>query len=137
MTTVPTLTPSPTLEPTVTPLPEFATSIVDLVGVWEHRMPKASEYMKINEGGTVISARGVPENLDEQPHSTSEIWFEGNQFMIKVIDSVIPGFQRCIDDIGIYEVQMMDNESLQLVLIKDTCEKRGEKILVGEWVPVQ
>ena len=67
ITPAPTAAPSSTPEPTPTPQPELATSIMDIVGVWEHPLPGISGFREFREDGTNSSAAGVIENLSEQP----------------------------------------------------------------------
>lgn len=85
----------------------------------------------------MTSAAGVIENLDEQPHSISESWFEGNRYMVNIIDSVLPDHKKCIGVVGIYEVQLLADGSLRFVVIEDECEIRARATLAGEWMPAQ
>lgn len=135
ITPTPTSSPTSTPEPTPTPQPDLATSIMDIVGVWEHPLPGASVFREIKEDGTMILASGVVENLSEQPYSTGESWFDGNRFMVKINEAVIS--KECIDVVGIYEVQMLADGSLHFVVIEDECEIRARANLAGDWVPAQ
>ena len=85
----------------------------------------------------MTSAAGVIENLDEQPHSMSESWFEGNRLMVKIIDTVLPDHKACIGVVGIYEVQMLADGTLRFVVIEDECEIRARATLAGDWMPVE
>jgi hypothetical protein len=85
----------------------------------------------------MTSAGGVIENLGEQPHSMSESWFEGNRFMVKIIDTVLPDHKACIGVVGIYEVQLLADGSLRFVVIADECEIRARATLAGDWMPAQ
>jgi hypothetical protein len=129
----PTLTP----EPTATSLPDLATNIMDIVGVWEHPLPGVSAFMEIQEDGTFISAGGVKENLADQPYMDGESWFEGNRFMVKIRDSVLPDHKTCIDLIGTYDVQLLADGSLNFVVIEDDCEIRARATLAGVWIPAR
>lgn len=133
----PTSAPSSTPEPTPTPQPVLATSMMDIVGVWEHPLPGSSVFREIKEDGTMTLASGAIENLDEQPYSMSESWFEGNQFMVKIVESVLPESSACIDIVGSYEVHLLADGSLRFVVVEDECEIRARVNLAGDWVPAQ
>ena len=137
ITPSPTSAPSSTPEPTPTPQPELATSIMDIVGVWKHQLPGSFVFREIRDDGSMTSAAGVIENLGEQPHSISESWFEGNRFMVKIIETVLPDYKKCIGVVGIYEVQLLADGSLQFVVIEDECPTRARATLSGEWMPAQ
>jgi len=137
ITPAPTSAPSSTPEPTPTPQPELATSIMDIVGVWEHPLPGSSVFREIRQDGNMTSAAGVIENLGEQPHSMSESWFEGNRFMVNIIDTVLPDHKACIGVVGIYEVQLLADGNLRFVVIEDECEIRARATLAGDWMPAQ
>ena len=137
ITPAPTAAPSSTPEPTPTPQPELATSIMDIVGVWEHPLPGISGFREFREDGTNSSAAGVIENLSEQPYTEGESWFEGNRFMINIIDSVVPDQIKCIGVVGIYEVQLLADGGLRFVVIEDECEVRARATLAGDWIPAQ
>ncbi len=137
ITPTPTSAPSSTPEPTPTPQPVLATSLMEIVGVWKHPLPDSFVFREIREDGTMISAAGVIENLDEQPHSKGESWFEGNRFMVKINDTVVPGNKICIGVVGTYEVQLLADGSLRFVVIEDECEIRARATLSGDWMPAQ
>lgn len=137
ITPTPTSAPSSTPEPTPTPQPDLATSNMEIVGVWKHSLPGSFVFREIREDGSMTSAAGVIENLDEQPHSMSESWFEGNRFMVKIIETVLPDYKKCIGVVGIYEVQLLADGSLRFVVIEDECPTRARATLTGDWIPAQ
>jgi hypothetical protein len=137
ITPTPTSAPSSTPEPTATPQPVLATSIMDIVGVWEHPLPGSLVFREIREDGTMTSAAGVKENIDEQPHSLGKSWFEGNRFMVEIIDTVLPDYKKCIGVVGIYEVQLLADGGLRFVVIEDACPTRARATLAGDWMPAE
>ena len=110
---------------------------MDIAGVWKHQLPGSFVFREIRDDGSMTSAAGVIENLGEQPHSISESWFEGNRFMVKIIETVLPDYKKCIDVVGIYEVQLLADGSLRFVVIEDECPTRARATLAGEWMPAQ
>jgi hypothetical protein len=110
---------------------------MDIVGVWDHLIPGAYLIMEIREDGTTTNAGGVIENLAEQPYTNSESWFEGNRFMVNIIDTVLPDHTECIGVVAIYEVQLLADGSLHFVVIEDECKIRARVTLAGDWIPVQ
>ena len=137
MASTPTAAPSSTPEPTPTPKPDLATSIMDIVGVWEQPVFSGSWFMEIGENGTMSLAKGVIENLDEQPYTISNSWFEGNRFMVEIIETVAPSLSACVGEVGIYEVQLLADGSPRFVAIEDECEENARETLGRDWIPVQ
>ena len=135
ITPIPTAAPSSTPESTPTPQPELATSVMDIVGVWEHPLTGSSVFREFKEDGTITLASGVVENLNDQPYSLSESWFEGTRFMVEIIDTVIN--KECIGVVGIYEVQLLADGPIHFVVIEDECEIRARVNLAGDWIPAQ
>ena len=109
---------------------------MDIVGVWEQPVFSKPWFMEIGEDGTLTVAAGVRENLSEQPYTKSESWFEGNRFMVNIIDTVLPN-KACVGLVGIYEVQLLADGSLRFAVIEDECEESGLTTLDGDWLPAQ
>jgi hypothetical protein len=135
ITPIPASAPASTPEPTPTSQPDSAASLIDFVGVWEHPSPGASVFRDIKEDGKIILTSGEIENLAEQPCSTSESWFEGNRFMVEIIDTAIN--KECIGMVGIYEVQLLADGSLHLIAIENEYDIRIRANQAGNWVPAQ
>ena len=110
---------------------------MDIVGVWEHPLHGSSVFREIREDVTMTSAAGVIENLGEQPYTEDESWFEGNRFMVEIIETVVPSLSACVGEVGIYEVQLLADGSLRFAVIEDECEESGLTTLDGDWMPAQ
>lgn len=136
-TEIPTRTPRPTLTPlptstTQTPDPVLrqVVSPEDLVGVWGY-CASASDcyYYQYNEDGTYYgSATASRERLENAPSITGEFWFEGNQLYLNVIEDTLTEVWSCIGNIGVYEVQLLENGMLRFELIEDECGIRSEDL---------
>jgi len=137
LTPAPAAAQSPTPEPTATPPPDLAAGFMEIAGVWEHLLPGVSVFMEIRQDGTFITAGGVKENLVEQPYTNGESWFDGNRFMVEIKDTVLPDHKTCIDLVGVYEVQLLPDGTLNLVVIEDECEIRARATLAGAWIPAR
>lgn len=121
-TAVPPIT-TPTSEPpTSIPTPAFtlATSITDVVGVWQS--PTKGLYFRFFEDGILHQAHSL-DRLDTEPYAISEIWFEEAQMYLK--EKAVSGVPSCGDDPAIYEVHLLSGGYIRIVKVHDKCSPRA------------
>lgn len=125
-------TPSPTTTEAVqTFQPGPITSFEDIAGTtYQSQGPDIPSYFYFFEDGTwhVSSLRS---QVEKYPLGILETRFEGT----KVFLTSIRG--RCFgpSDGAIYEIELLENGNLQVVLIEDTCTFRSD-FFVDEWAPI-
>ncbi len=124
-------TASPTLPPpTATPTPaiKLATSADEIIGTWH----AGDNYIRFDTDGTVRQAKGA-DKLDSDPYSINSFNFEGTQLTITQIKA--SGVPDCGTAAGSYQIQLLENGSIRIVLTKDLCSARATDIR-GDYKPV-
>ena len=81
----------------------------------------------------------TPENTEDRPIVTDKFWFEGGQLFL---ETTSVGAAACEENlVGIYEVNLLENGSIQFVAIEDECVVQattlsGREGLTREYEPV-
>ena len=109
--------------------PKLASSAEDIAGTWHSTVSSAE--MQFNEDGTWVQEMG------DHTHTGLEFRFEGTRFIWK-------DFEGCTSpgaEIGIYEVELLENGNLKFTVIEDDCSTRVNNIagflsIEVEWEPV-
>ena len=122
-----TATPSPV--PSATPV--RATSAKEILGLW-HGEGRDGMYFKFEEDGTCQQTQ-VRDSLDNNPNVLCEYKFEGDQFIFTELQ--VRGVPPCEQDIGIYEVHLLENGNIKFVVVEDSCRPRVSSTAV-EHVPI-
>lgn len=119
--------------PTTVPTQAFtrATSIKDIAGTWHNEGTEM--YLRFYEDGTLHNADS-PENLENQPYATSEIRFEGTQMSLK--ETAVAGVPSCGDALGLYEVHLLPDGKIRIVIIEENCSPRASDT-AWEFEPVR
>jgi len=140
----PTAIPTP-VPPAATPTPrpptaaarptqEFtlATSAQEILGTWR----AGNYYLRFDTDGTFRAAHAL-DKLDNQPYAIVSYQFEGTKMVIA--DISVSGVPPCGEEIGSYEVRLLESGNMQILLIKDQCTQRagdiGGRARVYEPVP--
>lgn len=96
----------------------------DLAGTW---VRSTQDYYAIfNEDGT-CSGGPTQEHAEAELGPTCEFWFVGQQFHIVDIKP-FPGSaenQQCGEIEGVYNVELLDDGSLQFIIVDDECMTRA------------
>lgn len=119
-TSTPTEVPSPT--PTVTPTPVFplAVSVEDVLGTWRQR--DDGELFRFDAEGTCRQAY-TRSSLENNPKALMECWFEDAKLYLGK-DISVSGVPSCGGIIGVYEVRLRSNGTIELVALEDKCRPR-------------
>jgi hypothetical protein len=124
-------TPSPTTTEAVPTIQSsLITSFEDIAGrIYQIQGSDAPAYFYFFEDGTwhISSSQGSVEN---SPNGILETRFEGTKVFLTNIRGACGG-----PDEAIYEIGLLENGNLQVVLIEDTCTFRSN-FFVDEWAPV-
>ena len=107
--------------------PKLASSAEDIVGTWQSTV--SSLEVQFNEDGTLRAQNAAGNTVD------FEFCFEGTRFLIGP-DSC----QNLGGDIGIYEVELLDNGNLKFIVIEDdnltVVNYFAGRLIEVEWEPV-
>lgn len=142
----PTQTPLPTTEipPTPTPIPAtevpptptepvIVTSADTLVGNWEPLQDhKDVMYLQINSDGTCAQSF-LWQTLDKYPQVECEYAFEGNDLILTAVQ--LNGVPECPSPTSRYQVLLISDDQIKLVLSEDTCGPRVRSTL-GEYIRI-
>jgi hypothetical protein len=114
-----TLTPvSPT--GTSTPAYTIAASVDDIVGTWYSSFKNL--YLRFYEDRLLHQAHSI-DSLDLHPYAKCDIWFEDTQMYLK--EKKVYGVPSCGEEIGIYEVRLYSEGTIQIVKVRDRCSPRA------------
>ena len=116
--------------------PGPVSSFEDIAGTYQRLGPGNKIFLQFFEDGP-FHASANRDLVEESPSEIMETRFEGTKAYVKNSKG------RCVDEDAIagaiYEIDLLENGSLQFVLIEDTCAFRSG-MLVGAgaitWTPV-
>ncbi len=107
--------------------PKLASSAEDIAGTWQSTV--SSLEIRINEDGTLRAQNAAGNTVD------FEFCLEGTRFLI--------GYDSCQNlggDIGIYEVELLENGNLKFIVIEDdnltVVNYFAGRLIEVEWEPV-
>lgn len=124
--------PTATPAPTETPVPPLATNADDVIGLWSFGSGPRAQFFQFDEEGTFVMARGVVTNLEDSPLYFGQFLFEGGLLTFVTSDDSA----GCSGTSGTYEVRLLEQGRLALILVEDDCSLRaGERYSQG-WVPL-
>ena len=108
------------------------TSFEDIAGtIYERQGLGGQGYFHFFEDGTVHLSSN-PDLVVDRPDGIFETRFEGTKMFAKHIK----GGRRCDDNPDFtYEIHLLENGNLQLVVVEDPCKDRSGFYSV-EWAPV-
>lgn len=125
--------------------PEKADNIDDIVGTWRRVRigsdSAATDVCKFANDGTYICSFSL-EEIERNEGWKGNFWFEGTQYFDQTTDAPGGSSSLCAD-VGIYEIQLLENGNLKYVLVEDECRDRtssaagrGVEEDLIEWEPV-
>jgi hypothetical protein len=120
--------PAPTALSTPAPAAVTLTSAEELLGVWHLAHAGGSmgdSFTRYSADGTMRTAGSLDE-LDTEPRTESEYWFENGVFFIRDTAG-LPGWDVCVQGnyVGQYRLEVLANGNVRTVLIEDGCEMRA------------
>jgi hypothetical protein len=80
------------------------------------------QFVRFDQDGTFRSAHAL-DDLEADPYQVSSCRLEEGRLVIQEIS--VSGVPTCGSRVGSYEVRLLDNGDLQVVLIKDGCTPRA------------
>lgn len=103
-------------------------SAEELLGVWHSAHPGGTfgdSFTRYSADGTMRTAGSLDE-LDTEPRTESEYWFENGVFFIRDTAG-LPGWDVCVqgNHVGQYRLELLANGNVRTVLIEDGCEMRA------------
>ena len=124
-----TLAPSPTAtaEPTETPMPVLATSINDVIGIWQLGSGNFALFFQFDEDGTYRVAQRIVTNLQDNPTQMGQ--FTLNEGLLTLVTS--EESPLCAGQSGIYEVRLPEQGRIDFFLQEDPCTLRAETSYSG------
>jgi hypothetical protein len=122
----PTPTPAP---PAPTPAYTVATSAEQVLGLW--RLPSA--YVRFDADGRQLYALEL-DDLESSPNVISTYRFQGDRMIIQEVSA--SGVPPCGGEIGTYQVRILPNGDLNVIVFSDACEVRARENQ-GEYMPVK
>jgi hypothetical protein len=102
--------------------PKQITDMSGLYGIWQP-IPPTKAWREYRDDGTFQIA-GTRDNLEEAPFVTGEYWFEGNVLCFKEVSSE-PEWECGGEQIGQYEIQVLESGEIKFVKVKDECSGRA------------
>ena len=122
-----TSTPPPTATPapTETPTPVLATSVDDIIGIWQFGSGDTAIFHQFDKDGTYRTAQRVVTNLQDSPQQLGEFTLEGGSLILVASDES----PACAGQSGTYEVQLLEGGRISFVLLEDQCATRS-----GYWM---
>ncbi|MCP4363146.1 MAG: hypothetical protein GY796_34525 [Chloroflexi bacterium] len=125
-TAVPTTPPEPTPipEPTSTPEPAMITSADEMVGIWLGTIAGEKGYVMYTDDGRYTVAL-VQENLGTAPRVSGEYWFEAGKIHLRDLENVGHWVACDAEMVGVYEVAVLEDDSLQFQTVEDNCNEGG------------
>ena len=129
-----TSTPSPTATPapTETPTSVLATSVDDIIGVWQFGSGDTAIFHQFDEDGTYRTAQRVVTNLQDSPQQLGEFTLEGGSLILVASDDS----PACAGQSGTYEVHLLEQDQISFLLQEDPCTMRTDYWMRGGWEPV-
>lgn len=126
----PTATPTE-IPPTVTPTQTFTliSAVEEILGTWQ----AGNYYIRFNEDGSFRQSHAL-ETLDSQPYAISSYEFEGEKMI--TVEISVAGVPTCGNQAGSYELQLLENGNLQILVIEDRCTGRAHDT-AGTYEPVR
>jgi hypothetical protein len=124
-----TLAPSPTTTPapTETSVPTLATSDDDLIGIWQFGSGNFALFFQFDEDGTYRVAQRVVTNLQDSPNQLGQFMVEGGLLTLVTSDESV----LCAGQTGTYEVHLLEQGRIDMVLQEDPCSLRAAAIYSG------
>jgi hypothetical protein len=107
----------------------LATSPDEILGTWQ----SGNYYIRFDGDGTFRLAHAL-DRLTSQPVAIGSYLFQGTNMAIKEIS--VSGVPSAGDEIGNYEIKLMERGNIRIVLIRDQSRGRAGD-LVREYVPVR
>ena len=111
--------------------PKLASSFEDIAGTW-HSITSSAE-IQFNEDGTVRRR-----TAEQTPEDDAGFRFEGTRLILT--DTPGRGCTLIGAEIGIYEVELLENGNLKFATIEDECATRLNylegALIEAEWEPV-
>jgi hypothetical protein len=108
--------------------PKLATSIGEIAGTWFTKdcyfYPGC--YLRIDKDGTGRQAR-APDKLDNEPYARNSFEFKGTEMAVTEVSvsaDISPSGKLCGKAIGRYQVQLLENGNIRIVLVEDQCPQR-------------
>jgi hypothetical protein len=113
--------------------PVLVTDVSGLHGIWEP-IPPANLWREYRTDGTFRMAE-TQDGL-EGPLVTGEYWFQQTILHFREVSGE-PEWACGADDIGQYEVQMLEGGRIRYVVVEDECDGRAAMLPSGEYKKVQ
>jgi len=118
----------------------LATEVDDIVGTW-HKTSSVYAFMgyiQFNADGT--SRLGAAfDGVEVLAKVEGEFWFEGTELFWKDVSATAPAYEHCMQpgkETGRYEVQLLSNGNLNVIMLEDACPSRVACFTGAEWEPV-
>ena len=118
--------------------PKLVSGAEDIAGAW-HRTSGFPWYIAFHEDGTMNAEGALEPVVEGRGHDERNFRLEGTQLILE-------GSHHCEEEgqqIGIYEVHLLENGNLQFVAIEDECAGQGSELaglsdegITWEWEPV-
>ena len=105
------------------PEPGPITSAEAIVRAWQ-RTSGVTLYIAFDEDGTFNVSGFLDAVIDGRGHHTNKYWFEGTQLIME-------GSYHCADEsqqIGMYEVDLLENGNLKFLTIEEDCAGRESEL---------
>lgn len=137
----PTRTPRPTLTPLPTRVQDILRQVTlteELVGVWGYqRGPGFNLYYQFGDDGTFrIASTASRERLENSPSVIGKFWFDDSRLLFKIEQNTLET-ATCIDNIGVYEVHLLETGDLRFKVIEDDCTWRARQFSDHDAMPVE
>ncbi len=112
--------------------PGPVSSFEDIAGItYERQGPGGEVYIHFFADGTKFHASQNPDLVVDRPQEVHETRLEGT-----VVSTTTTSYSSCEpDQVGTYEIHVLQNGHLQFVLIEDPCAARSG-VFNAEWAPV-
>ena len=124
---------------TTSPASRLATSIGEIAGTWFTKdcyfYPGC--YLRIDKDGTTRQAR-TPDKLDNEPYARNSFEFKATEMAVTEVGvsaDISPSGKVCGGAIGRYQVQLLENGNIRIVLIEDQCDRKLD--FPGQYSPVR
>jgi hypothetical protein len=123
-----TIAPSPTATPapTETSVPVLATSVDDIIGIWQLGNGNHAVFFQFDEDGTYRTAQRVVTNLQDSPQMLGQFTLERGLLTLVTSDES----PLCAGQSGGYEVHLLEQGRISFFQREDQCKTRTEK---GAW----
>ena len=115
--------PTATLAPTETSVPVLATSVDDIIGIWQWGNGNHAVFFQFDEDGTYRTAQRVVTNLQDSTQQLGQFTLEGGLLTL-VTSEESP---LCAGQSGTYEVHLLEQGRISFFQHEDQCTIRTEK----------